>query len=56
MIIYKLECTNQHGEIEVNGYFLNKEYAKICKKENDEHPCNKKYGIIQHIIEIEVIE
>lgn len=56
MIIYKLECTNQHGEIESNGYFLSEKHAEICKEEHDNHPCNKKYDIIQHIVEIEVAE
>lgn len=55
MIIYKLECTNEDGNIEDNGYFFKKEDAEICKEEHDNHPCNKKYGIIQHVVEIEVL-
>ena len=55
MIIYKLECTNEDGNIEDNGYFFKKEDAEICKEEHDNHPCYKKYGIIQRVVEIEVL-
>jgi hypothetical protein len=53
MKLWKLECYDQYGHHEDNGYFLNKENAKKAKKEHDNMPMNKRYGIKQHIIEIE---
>jgi len=53
MKLYKLECLTEDGNTECNGYYLNKENAKKAGKEMDEYPGNKKYSIIQHIVEIE---
>ena len=53
MKIYRLECLTEDGDIECNGYYINKENAEKEGAEMDEYPMNKKYGIIQHIIEIE---
>jgi len=53
MKIYKLECTDQYGYLESNGYFINKGNAEHCKKLIDNYPQNKRYSIIQSIIEIE---
>lgn len=53
MKIYKLECVNEDGQKEENGYFLHKENAEIFKREMDTWRMNSKYGIEQHIIEIE---
>jgi hypothetical protein len=56
VIIYKLECLNEDGATECNGYYEDKEDAEIAKKEIDEYPMNKRYGIKQHIVEEELIE
>jgi hypothetical protein len=56
MIIYKLECLNEDGAIECNGYYEDKKDAEIAKKEVDEYPMNKRYGIKQNITEEELIE
>lgn len=52
MKLYKLECWNQDGNLEDNGYFLFRENAEKAKLEMDNYPINKQYGIIQHIVEI----
>ena len=53
MKLYKLECLNEDGDFECNGYYINKENAEKACAEMDEYPMNKKYGIIQQIVEIE---
>ena len=53
MKLYRLECLTEDGDIECNGYYINKENAEKAGAEMDEYPMNKKYGIIQQIIEIE---
>ena len=53
MKIYKLKCYNEDGDHETNGYFINKENAEKAGKEMDEFPMNKKYGIIQQVVEID---
>ena len=53
MKLYKLECINEDGAIECNGYYINKENAEKAGAEKDEYPMNKKCGIIQQIVEIE---
>lgn len=52
MIIYRVECLNEDGNIEINGHFLNKDDAERHKEMEDNLSTNKKYGIRQHIIEI----
>jgi hypothetical protein len=52
MILYKLECLTEDGDIETNGYYLLKENAEKAKAEMDEWPVNKKYDIEQHVVEI----
>ena len=56
MKLYKLECQDQQGYDEENGYYLDKEKAIKAKKEMDEYPENKKYGIRQNIKEIETVD
>ena len=53
MKLYKLECLNEDGDIEENGYYLNKENAELSKAEVDGYKMNMKYGIKQNIVEIE---
>ena len=53
MIFYRLECLNEDGDIEENGYFIKKENAELSKKEIDGYKRNIRYGIKQNIIEIE---
>lgn len=53
MKLYRLECLTEDGDIECNGYYINKENAEKAGAEMDEYPMNKKYGIIQQIVEIE---
>ena len=53
MKLYRIECLNEDGHIECNGYFLQKENAEKACAEMDEYPMNKKYGIKQQIVEIE---
>ena len=53
MKLYKLECCDQYGNQEDNGYFINKKNAEKAKEEMDNYPMNTKYGIKQAIIEIE---
>jgi len=53
MKLYRLECLNEDGNIEENGYFLNKENAEKAKSDMDSWKRNGKYGIYQNIIEIE---
>ena len=53
MKLYKLECINEDGAIECNGYYINEENAEKACAEMDEYPMNKKYGIKQEIVEIE---
>ena len=52
--IYKVQCLNEDGQIEVNGYHISLESAEIQKKYLDSDHRNKKYGIKQSIIEIKV--
>lgn len=51
--LFKLECINEDGDIENNGYFLKRENAEKRKAEMDDWPGNKRYDIIQKIIEVE---
>ncbi len=53
MKLYKLECLNEDGQIENNGYYLKKENAENAKSEMDSWGGNISYGIVQNIIEIE---
>jgi len=53
MKLYKLECTTEDGDKETNGYFIIKFNAEIAKIDLDEDMRNIKYGIVQHIIEIQ---
>ena len=53
MTFYKLECVNEDGNIEENGYFLKPENAEKAKVELDSCKINIKYGIKQHIITIQ---
>jgi hypothetical protein len=53
MKLYKLECYDQYGNYECNGYYLIIENAKEVKKEHDNYKSNLKYGIKQMIVEIE---
>lgn len=53
MKLYILQCGNEDGNTEVNGYYLSKENAEKEGAKMDEYPLNKKYGIIQQIVEIE---
>ena len=53
MKLYKLECLNEDGNIECNGYYLNKQNAELDKAEMDKYRRNIKYDIKQHIVEIE---
>ena len=56
MKLYKLECQDQYGYDEENGYYLDKEKAIEAKKEMDEYPGNKRCGIRQNIKEIETVD
>lgn len=53
MKLYKLQCLNEDGNFESNGYFLKYENAEKRKKEMDSWKMNTRYDIIQNIIEIE---
>lgn len=53
---YKLECLNEDGDLETNGYFLKLEMAKKEKSKLDFEPHNKKFRIKQNIVEIEITE
>jgi hypothetical protein len=53
MKLYKLECLNGHGDIEENGYYLDKKNAELAKDEMDREKMNTKYSIKQNIVEIE---
>ena len=53
MKLYKLTCLTEDGDIEINGYYIIKLNAEIAKTTLDAESRNKKYGIIQEIIEIE---
>lgn len=53
MKLYRLECIDQYGIFEINGYFIYEENAKQRKNELDSHKENKRYGIEQNIVEIE---
>ena len=53
MKLYRIECLTEDGNIECNGYFLQKENAEKAGAKLDEYPRNKRYGIIQQIVEIE---
>ena len=48
-----LECLNEDGDIETNGYFIHKENAALAKAELDGDKRNTRYGIKQSIVEIE---
>lgn len=52
MIIYRVECVNEDGKLEINGHFLNKSDAEKHKQMEDNLSINKKYGISQDIVEI----
>lgn len=52
MIIYRVDCTNEDGNFEINGHFLNRYDAEKHKEAEDNLAMNKKYGILQHITEI----
>lgn len=54
LLIYKIECLNQDGQIEINGHYRHKADAEMMAKKMDNYPENKRYNIIQMIIEIEV--
>ena len=56
MTIYELNCANQYGVIECNGYYLHKKDAETSKIVIDEFPQNKRFSIEQHIVEHEVFE
>jgi len=56
MKLYKLECQDQQGYKKEIGYYLDKRKAIKAKKEIDECPENKKYGIRQNIVEIETVD
>ena len=51
---YKIECVNEDGNTENNGYYFKKEEAEKEAKILDEQPGNKRYAIIPHVIEIEI--
>tara|TARA_R110000787_G_scaffold262004_1_gene367356 strand:+ start:414 stop:605 length:192 start_codon:yes stop_codon:yes gene_type:complete len=53
MKLYKLECLNTDGDIEENGYYLNRENAELVKTKMDGYKILTKYGIKQNIVEIE---
>ena len=53
MKLYKLECLNEDGHIEENGYYLDKKNAELAKAEMDGYKRNIKYGIKQNVVEIE---
>ena len=53
MKLYRLECLTEDGDIECNGYYISKDNAEKAGAEMDEYSMNKKYGIIQQIVEIE---
>lgn len=53
MKLYRLECLNEDGDIECNGYYLNKENAELVKAEMDGYRMNTRYEIKQNIVEIE---
>ena len=50
MKLWKLECLNQDGQNENNGYFLKEINADMCKEDLDGGRENIKYGIIQNKI------
>lgn len=52
--IYRLECVNEDGNLECNGYYFNRAIAEKEGKKMDEYPMNKKYSIIQKVVEIEM--
>lgn len=54
MKAYKLQCLNEDGMIESNGYYSTLEKAEKEKAEMDSWPMNTRYGIKQDIIEIEI--
>jgi len=53
MKLYKLECLNEDGQIENNGYYIYKENANKAKRYLDCDRRNEIYGIKQNVIEIE---
>lgn len=53
--IYKLECLDNHGQIECNGYFISYNLALKEKEYLDNLKENKKYGIIQNIVKIQIM-
>jgi len=52
MKLYKLECYNEDGAYEENGYFLNYRNAMASKINMDNQPSNLKHNIKQQIKEI----
>ena len=53
MKLFKLECLNEDGDIEINGYFIYKENAALAKAKLDSDNRNTRYDIKQNIVEIE---
>lgn len=56
MNVYELRCLNQDGQIETNGFFLNLKDAEEEKRQQDNYPMNRSYGIEQSILTHEVKE
>ena len=52
-IFYKVECLNEEGEIECNGYYKSREDALCSKEIHDTSKSYAKYSIKQNIIECE---
>jgi hypothetical protein len=53
MKLYKLECLNEDGNIEENGYYFDRQNAELAKAEMDVYKMNTKYSIKQNIVQIE---
>ena len=53
MKLFKMTCLNEDGDIETNGYFIDKINAEKAKIEMDIFPMNTRYNIKQNIVEIE---
>jgi len=56
MTIYELQCLNEDGNIESNGFFFYKKNAEKAKNKIDKYPCNAKYNIKQNIIEHKITD
>ena len=56
MKVYELKCLNQDGQIESNGFFIEKEDAEIEKSVLDMSNENIRYDIKQQILEHDVFE